>query len=250
MTLLFDVGNTEIKLAIAKDKKILNKYRFKTKLNLSDYELYLSFYNIVKDLKIKHMVIASVVPEVTYILREIAKKHLFVEPLVLESGTKTSLKIIADNPKETGADLVACSVGASALYEKSLVIDLGTAIKYLYVKNNTLCGVIIAPGMEISLAALTKNTALLPKIDLKIPKKILGNDTVSCMQSGVLYGTASQIDCMVERIKKEVKEDFEVIITGGFAELLLPILEVKVDYRPNLIFEGLLEILERNKQLI
>jgi type III pantothenate kinase len=70
------------------------------------------------------------------------------------------------------------------------------------------------------------------------------------MQSGVLYGTASQIDCMVERIKKEVKEDFEVIITGGFAELLLPILEVKVDYRPNLIFEGLLEILERNKQLI
>ena len=70
------------------------------------------------------------------------------------------------------------------------------------------------------------------------------------MQSGVLYGTASQIDCMVERIKKEVKEDFEVIVTGGFAELLLPILEVKVDYRPNLIFEGLLEILERNKQLI
>lgn len=247
MTLLFDVGNTELKIAIMKNDEILNKYRFKTNTNLSDYELYLSFYNIIKDFIIKKIVISSVVPDITYKLREIAKKHLFVSPLVVETGTKTGLKIIADNPKEVGADLVACSVGASLHYKNALVVDLGTAIKYLYVKNNTLSGVIIAPGMEISLNALTKNTALLPKIDLKVPKNILGNDTVSCMQSGILYGTAAQIDNLVKRIKTEVGEDFNVIITGGFAETLLPILETKVDYLPNLIFEGLKEILNKNK---
>lgn len=246
MTLMFDVGNTEVKIAIAKENEIINKYRFKTNINLSDYELYLSFYNIIKDFTIKKIIIASVVPEITYKLREISKKHLFIEPIVIEQGTKTGLKIIADNPKEVGADLVACSVAASILYQKSLIVDLGTAIKYLYVKNSTLNGVVIAPGMEISLDALTKNTALLPKIDLKVPKTVLGNDTVSCMQSGILYGTASQIDNMVKRIKKELNEDFDVILTGGFAELLLPVLETKVIYKKNLIFEGLIEILNKN----
>lgn len=246
MTLMFDVGNTELKIALAKNEEILNKYRFKTNTNLSDYELYLSFYNIIKNLKIKRIIIASVVPDITYKLREISKKHLFVEPLVVEQGTKTGLKLIADNPKEVGADLVACSVAASNYYKKSLVVDLGTAIKYLYVTDNTLSGVIIAPGMEISLDALSKNAALLPKIDLKVPKKVLGNDTVSCMQSGILYGTASQIDNLVKRVKKEVNDNFEIIITGGFSELLLPILETKVKYLPNLVFEGLLKILKKN----
>jgi|SRR5690554_4569608 len=246
MTLMFDVGNTELKIAIARENEIINKYRFKTNINLSDYELYLSFYNVIKDFTFKKIIIASVVPNITYKLKEISKKHLFIDPVVIEQGTKTGLKIIADNPKEVGADLVACSVAASNYYEKSLIVDLGTAIKYLYVKNNTLNGVVIAPGMEISLEALTKNTALLPKIDLKVPKTVLGNDTVSCMQSGILYGTASQIDNMVKRIKKELNEDFNVILTGGFAELLLPILQTKVIHKPNLIFEGLILILNKN----
>lgn len=247
MTLMFDVGNTELKLAISNEKdEIIEKYRFQTNKNLSDDELYLKFYSLVLNYKFKHIVIASVVPLITSKLRNISKKYFFIEPLVVEVGTKTGLKIIADNPSEVGADLVACSVGAANLYKNSLIIDLGTAIKYLYVKNNTLTGVVIGPGVEISLKALTENTALLPDVELKTPKKVLGLNTVNCMQSGVIYGTAAQIDCLVKRIKKEVNEDFNVIITGGLAELLLPVLETKTEHRPLLIFEGLLEILKRN----
>lgn len=247
MTLMFDVGNTEIKMLIAKNDDFINKYRFLTNRNLSEDELYLKLDPIVKDYIFKEIVIASVVPELTLKLKLIAKKYFFLEPLIVEPGTKTGLKIIADNPAEVGADLVACSVGAANIYQKSLVVDLGTAIKYLYVKDKALCGVIISPGMEISLNALTSNTALLPNIDLKAPKNVLNNNTVSCMQSGILYGTASQIDGLIKRIEKEVKEDFKVILTGGLAELLLPILETEVDFRPNLIFEGLLDINSKNK---
>lgn len=246
MILMFDVGNTELKLAIYNGDEFLNKFRFSTNDELSDDELYLKFYNIVKDYTFKEIVIASVVPNITFKLRSIAKKYFFIEPLVIEQGVKTGLKIIADNPAEVGADLVACSVAASNQFLKSLVIDLGTAIKYLYIKDKTLKGVIISPGMEISLNALTKNTALLPKIELNTPEKVLNHNTVSCMQSGVLYGTASQIDGLVNKIKEEVKEDFNVIITGGLADLLLPILNTNVIYQPNLVFEGLLDILKRN----
>lgn len=247
MILMFDVGNTELKIAIAKNNEIIKKYRFRTNPDISDDEMYLSYYNIIKDYVFSHIIIASVVPSITLKLKNIAKKYFFINPLVLEQGTKTGLKIIADNPKEVGADLIACSVRASNLYQRSLVIDLGTAIKYLYVENKTLNGVIISPGIETSLNALTKNTALLPSIELKTPDKVLGYNTVNCMQSGIIYGTAAQIDGLVIRIKEEVKEDFKVILTGGLAEFLLPILKTEVEYNPDLIFEGLLDILNKNK---
>jgi type III pantothenate kinase len=243
---MFDVGNTELKMALAKNNKIIHKYRFSTNPNLSDDEIYLNLYNLVKDYTFTHFVVASVVPDITYKLKAIAKKHFFLEPLILEVGTKTGLKINADNPLEVGADIVACSVGSFQVAEKALVVDLGTAIKYLYVANNTLTGVVISPGIEISLDALTSNTALLPKIDLKVPKKILGTNTVNCMQSGVVFGTAAQIDGLIERIKLEVNSDFKVIITGGLAELILPVLKTPTIYKPYLVFEGLLEILAKN----
>ncbi len=246
MILMFDVGNTELKMAISKDDEVIKKFRFRTNKDLSDDELYLNFYSFIKDYKFSKLIICSVVPVLTTMLKSVSKKYFFLEPVVIEPGLKTGLKIIADNPSEVGADLVSCSVAASNLYERSLVIDLGTAIKYLYVENKTLNGVVIAPGMEISLSALTKNTALLPHIELKTPDKVLNYNTVSCMQSGVIYGTASGIDAMIKRIKDEVKKDFTVILTGGLADILLPVLKTEVDYRPNLIFSGLLDILKKN----
>lgn len=247
MILMFDVGNTELKMAIAKNDEIIKKYRFRTNPDISDDEMYLSYYNIIKDYAFSYIIIASVVPSITFKLKNIAKKYFFIDPLVIEQGTKTGLKIIADNPGEVGADLVACSVRASNLYKRSLVIDLGTAIKYLYVENKTLNGVIISPGIETSLNALTQNTALLPNIELKTPDKVLGYNTVNCMQSGIIYGTAAQIDGLIKRIEEEVKEDFQVILTGGLAEFLWPVLKTEVDHQPYLIFEGLLEILNKNK---
>lgn len=246
MILMFDVGNTELKMAVSNGDEVIKKFRFRTNKDISDDELYLNFYSLVKDYTFSKLIICSVVPVLTSMLKSVSKKYFFLDPIVVEAGLKTGLKIIADNPSEVGADIVTCSVAASNMYERSLVIDLGTAIKYLYIDNKTLDGVIISPGLEVSLNALTQNTALLPHIELKTPNKVLNYNTVTCMQSGIIYGTASQIDGMIKRIKNEVNKDFKVILTGGLAELLLPVLESEVIYEPNLIFGGLINILKKN----
>lgn len=247
MILMFDVGNTELKIAIADGKEIINKYRFTTNPNLSDDELYFRFYSLVKEYNFEHIVIASVHPEMTFKLRSIAKKHFFIDPLVVEAGIKTGIKLKTDNPLEVGADIVAGAVASSLVGSHVLFIDLGTAIKYVYVENKTLLGVVISPGIEVSLKALKDNTALLPHVEVKTPDKVLGTNTIQCMQSGIIYGTASQIDGLVERIKKEVDHNFDVVITGGLAEILLPHLKTPVIYRPLFIFEGLLKIYNKNK---
>lgn len=247
MILMFDVGNTELKIAVADDSKIISKYRFTTNPSLSDDELYLRFYGLVKDYNFENIIIASVHPEMTFKLRSIAKKHFFINPIVLEAGVKTGIKLKTDNPLEVGADIVAGAVASTLVSNSVLFIDLGTAIKYVYVENKTLLGVVISPGIEISLKALKDNTALLPNVEIKTPNKVLGTNTVSCMQSGIIYGTASQIDGLIERIKAEIGHSFDVVLTGGLADIILPHLKTKVIYRPLFVFEGLLEIYHKNK---
>ncbi len=248
MILMFDVGNTELKIAIAnKNYEIIEKFRFTTNPTLSDDELYLAMYSIVKDYTFKEMLIASVHPKITFKLRSIAKKYFFLEPLVIEAGVKTGLQIKTDNPQEVGADIVAAAVAVSDYKDGVLIVDLGTAIKYVYVEDNVLLGVVISPGVEISLKALTDNTALLPNVELKTPSKVLGTNTVACMQSGIIYGTASQVDGLVNRIEKEVGKSFKIIMTGGLSEIILPHLQSDVAHHPDLVFEGLLEIYRKNK---
>src|SRR5690554_7383636 len=120
----------------------------------------------------------------------------------------------------------------------------------IYVKNNAITGVIIFPGIEVSIKALVGNTALLPNIDIKVPKKVLGKNTIECMQSGVTYGVAAQIDGLVEMIKKEVNEEFSVITTGGLSGVINPLLKTKIrseehtselQSRPHLVCRLLLE---------
>lgn len=244
--LLFDVGNTEVKMGIYKDGKIIEKYRFVTNSNISEDEFYLMIYPLIDKYVFKKIAISSVVPNITRMLRILSVKRFFVEPLVVEQGIKTGLKILADNPQEVGADIICASVRATTYDKNTLVIDLGTAIKYIYISNNALKGVIISPGVEISIRALTENTALLPKFEIKIPKKVLGTNTVECMQSGVTYGIASQIDGLINFIKKEVKEDFKIVFTGGLAPLIKPLIKHDSIYDENLVLEGLIEIVRRN----
>ncbi len=245
--LLFDVGNTEVKMGIYKDNKITEKYRFVTNPNISEDEFYLIIYPIIGKYVFKKIAISSVVPNITRMLRTLSVRRFFVEPLVVEQGVKTGLKIIADNPQEVGADIICASVRASQYGKNALAIDLGTAIKYIYVSNNALKGVIISPGVEISMRALTENTALLPKFEIKVPKKVLGSNTVECMQSGITYGIASQIDGLIDFVKNEVKEDFKIVFTGGLAPLIMPLIKHDSIYDENLVLEGLIEIVNKNK---
>jgi type III pantothenate kinase len=189
--------------------------------------------------------ISSVVPDITTVLKEMCVKHLNINPLIVGPGVKTGVGIIADNPREVGADLI-CDV-AGVFDEEALIIDLGTATKYIYAKNKTLRGVVISPGVGVSIKALSSNAALLPEIEIKTPSKVLGNNTINCMQSGVTYGVASQVDGMIERIREEVKNpNLKVIATGGLANLIIPLTKHEITIDNLLTLRGLFEVYRRN----
>lgn len=246
MLLLFDVGNTNICIATCENDLINESItRITTLVNRSCDEYFLILREMIELNKVKNIAISSVVPDVTNILKEMCIKHLNIEPLILGPGIKTGVKIVADNPREVGADLI-CDV-AALKYEEALIVDLGTATKYIYTKNNTLKGVVIAPGVVVSIKALSANAALLPEIDIKTPNKVLGNNTISCMQSGVTYGVASQVDGMILRIKEEVgNPNLKVIATGGLANLIVPLTKNDIEIDNLLTLRGLLEVYRRN----
>jgi type III pantothenate kinase len=146
-----------------------------------------------------------------------------------------------------GADLICAAAGLKDSSRPALIIDLGTATKYIYVHNKSILGVIITPGVRISIKALVGNTALLHDIDIETPKKVLGTTTTTCMQSGVTYGVAAQVDGLIDRIRDEVKADFDVILTGGLSKLIAPLCRRKVSLNDTIVLDGILQIYLRNK---
>ena len=248
MILLIDVGNTNICLTTANDGVIENKIiRIKTLHDRSSDEYYLILKEMLKLDEITSVAISSVVPDVTYVLTELFVNRLNINPIVLGPKVKTGLSIKADNPREVGADLICDAVGVKD--EEALIIDLGTATKYLYVKNRSLLGVVITPGVMVSIKALVSNTALLPNVEIKVPSKVLGNNTINCMQSGATYGVASQVDGMISRIRKEVNNiNLKVIATGGLANIIVPLCDKDIEIDDMLTFKGLLDIYRRNQK--
>ncbi len=246
MILLFDVGNTNISIGISDGAKILETYRLNTEVTKTADEYFIAMKSLIDMHHVDTVAISSVVPRITEKLKDISERFLKITPLILGPGVKTGVNVKTDNPKEVGGDLIC---GAAAIEEQkvpSLVVDLGTAIKYIYVKNKTIIGAIITPGVTISIKALVGNTALLPDIDIEVPKKVLGTNTIHCMQSGVTYGVAAQVDGLIERIKEEVMEEFDVILTGGLSETIAPLCKHPLSRDPNLVLNGLLKIYNRN----
>ncbi len=250
MILLIDVGNTNIKFAIAKDSVIVKKFLISTNSELTTNELHFEFSKFVNFDEIKDVVISSVIPKVTTILEKVFVEDLKIEPIILGPGVKTKIKIITDNPKEVGADLIAGCMGASSKYNQTcLIIDLGTATKYTFLKDNVFMGVSIAPGVEISLNALTKSGALLPDVTIKPTNKVICTNTIECIQSGAIYPTIEAVKGMINRIRKEVGiNDLKTIITGGLSKLIIDYLPSYVIYDEELIFNGLIKLYEFNKQ--
>ena len=246
MLLLFDVGNTNICITSCQDDVINPSItRITTLLNRSCDEYYLIIREMINLTKVDSVAISSVVPDVTTVLNEMCIKHLNIKPLILGPKVKTGISINADNPREVGSDLI-CDV-AGVGNEEALIIDLGTATKYIYAKNKSLRGVVISPGVMLSIKALINNTALLPEVEIKTPDKVLCTNTISCMQSGVTYGVASQVDGMIDRIKAEVgNPNLKIIATGGLANLIIPLTKHEIEIDNLLIFKGLLEIYRRN----
>ena len=175
MIVLFDVGNSNIKLGIAENNEVKQMYRLKSEIHKTADEYYLVIRNLIPENEVEGVIISSVVPELTSILTTMSKDYFDVEPIIFGQGIKTGIMLKADNPREVGADLIADSVGATFYGDKVLVIDLGTASKFIYVENKVFKGCVITPGAQTSLNSLVSSTALLPKIQIKAPKKVLGN---------------------------------------------------------------------------
>ncbi len=247
MIILFDVGNTSIYTGISNGEKIDNTFRMNTDPNRSADEYFMTFKSFIDPKLITGVIIGSVVPVVTQTLIEMTRRYIGINPVIIEPGTKTGVFVKADNPKEVGADLIANAAGLNTK-KPTLIIDLGTANKFIYTKNDSITGVIIAPGLQLGIRALDGNTALLHEVDIKVPKKYLGNNTIHCIQSGVVYGTIVMIEGMVGRIKEEVKEDFDVIMTGGLSDILLPYIRLEITQDHELVLKGLLNIYHKNIQ--
>ena len=247
-----DIGNTETTVGIG-SKDNWDSYRFTTRdTNTPDelLALFNSTFQIKNEVKkdIEGAIICSVVPQATNSFSEAIRKYLNLEPIIVGPGIKTGLKVNIDNPKELGPDRIANSVAGYLITEAdTVVIDLGTATTFDVVsKNKEYLGGSIAPGIKISLDALTLKTASLKSVELDTPNKVIGKNTYEAIQSGLIMGHASMIDSMVEKIILEIDIEPKIILTGGLSKVVQPILNVNVEYIENLTLVGLEEIFKLN----
>ena len=255
MLLAIDIGNTNIKLGIFDGDRLKATWNLATGIHRTADEyggvvLNLMEREKVLPSKITGVVLCGVVPPLLPTFVELCKKYLNTEPLVVEAGVKTGMRIRLDNPREVGPDRVVNAVAAQNLYGKPLIIiDLGTATTFDVVsKEGDYLGGAIAPGIVIATEALYTRTAALPRIGLSRPKQVIGKNTISAMQSGIIFGYIGLIEGMIKRIEQELGSKAKVIATGGQAYSLaeeIPAIDV---INPDLTLTGLRLIYEMNKE--
>lgn len=247
MVCLIDIGNSNVVFEFSDLKNKIKTYRFKTLVEKTSDEYYLMLKAMFDSFDFDDVLISSVVPVLTSAFVKMFKEHFDITPSVLGQGIKTGIQLKVDDPKTVGADIICDCVGAMQICDEALIIDLGTATKYIYCANNTFYGVSIAPGVSVSMKAMVSSAALLPNIELVKPNKIIGTNTISCMQSGIMYSSAASVDGMINRIKKEInKPDIKVIATGGLSKLIIPICENEIMLEENLTMKGLQAIYLKN----
>lgn len=252
MILTIDIGNTNITIGVFKGDTIVFTSRLATESYRTPDQYTIDFTNIISLHKIslkdiEGAVISSVVPELTNCIKQ-SVGTFCQRCVVLAPGVKTGLDIAIDSPAQLGADLAAGAVGAVEGYPlPAFVVDLGTASK-IYVVNDkkAFCGGLIAPGINISLQALTGTSSLLPAIALNAPSRACAKNTVECMQSGVILGTASMIDGMIDRFIEEMGEPASIVATGGLSSFIIKECKHNIIYDNDLILKGLKAIYDKN----
>ncbi|HOP99953.1 MAG TPA: type III pantothenate kinase [Acetivibrio clariflavus] len=256
MIVVMDVGNTNIVFGVYEGKKLLNHWRMTTDKEKTSDEFGMFIMDIFNFEKIdvsniEAVVIASVVPPIMYSLEHAIRKYFKLEPMIVGPGIKTGINIKYENPREVGADRIVNAVAALEIYKPPfIIVDFGTATTFCAVSSNgEYLGGAICPGIKISAEALFQRAAKLPRIDLVKPDNVIGRNTVSSMQSGIVYGYVGTVDYIVKRMKKEMKEDnIKVIATGGLARLIASESETIDEINGLLALEGLRIIYEKNRQ--
>ena len=255
MILVIDVGNTNITFGVYEGKTLVTTFRMMSKMPHTSDEYgmnirqLLMFDGISKE-QIEGTIVASVVPNIMHSLVGGITRYLGTPPLIVGAGTKTGIRIITENPKEIGPDRI---VDAAAAYEKYggpvLVLDFGTATTYDYVTaDGCFAAGITAPGIRISAKALWEDTARLPMVEIKKPKSILAQETISSMQAGLVYGQIGQTEYIVNMVKKETGiADMKVVATGGLGRIISDETDSIDIYDSSLTLDGLRYIYGKNR---
>ena len=257
MILAIDIGNSNIVLGCIDEGKIVREARMATDLIKTSDQYCAELMGILRFLEIDRSsidgtIISSVVPPVLNSFKAAVVKLTGKQPMVVGPGIKTGLNILIDNPAMAGGDLIVAAVAALSEYKPPLlIIDMGTATTITAIdKNGSFLGGSIFPGVKISAEALSGKTAQLPAISLEAPRHAIGRNTVDCMQSGLMMGTAAMLDGMIERMERELGDKATVIATGGIARFIIPMCNRQMVYDKDLLLKGLCILYENNKNRI
>jgi type III pantothenate kinase len=253
MLLAIEQGNTNSLFAIHDGDHWIAQWRTATEptRTADEYVVWLSQLMAMHKLALEMLnscVISSVVPQSIFNLRNLSRRYLGVEPLLIGENTELGIPVRTLKPSEVGSDRLVNALGALAVHSPPLIIvDSGTAITLDVISaDGAFEGGIIAPGVHLSMEALHSAAAKLPRIALQRPRRVVGNDTVSAMQSGIFWGHVALIEGMIARIKAERNEAMAVVATGGVASLFHGATTAIDHFDPDLTIRGLLEIYRRN----
>ena len=256
MLLTIDVGNTNIALQLMEGEKTVSSFRLTTQTPRTGDEFAIalrSFFtaaNVEND-EITDVVISSVVPKIMQALVEAIRRTVRKEPMIIGPGIRSGIEIRTENPREVGADRIVNVAAAYYTYHRScIVVDFGTATTFDYVSEKGVFSyTVIAPGIGISAAALTAQTARLPEIEIQKPASILGRNTVHGMQAGVVYGYIGLVEYIIRQMKKELHDaDAYVIATGGQGEVIAAEVPLIDQYDPDLAGRGMAIIYAKERK--
>lgn len=254
MILAFDIGNTNIVMGGLEKQETRFLTRMSTSLDKTEAE----YTVLVKELLdiyrvdpagMEGAIIASVVPPLISVFRNVVQTLTGREAMVVGPGMKTGLNIAVGDPRELGADLVVAAVAALAKYPRpQILLDMGTATTFSVIdREGYFRGVVICPGAMVSFDALTERTAQLPRISVDEPPQVIGTTSVESMQSGLIFGSAAMVDGLIDRIEEELGEPCTVVSTGGLSPRIVPHCRHRVVNDDELLLDGLRILYEKNK---
>lgn len=255
MLLAIDVGNTNIKYALFEGEVIRSSFKVRTDSSKTSDELGISLANLLRARghetdEIDAVIISSVVPDIMHSLNNAVLKYFNVNPVIVQPGIKTGIKLVKTNPSEVGSDRIVNGVAALELYGGPVIVaDYGTATKFdLFGADRVFESAVTCPGIMLSARALWEGTAKLPEIEIANPGTIMCKDTLTSLQAGILYGRIGEAEYIIKKMKDEYgREDIPVIATGGISKIIYQETDCIDYWDPNLTMYGLRIIYEKNK---
>ncbi|MBQ1325155.1 MAG: type III pantothenate kinase [Solobacterium sp.] len=256
MLLTIDAGNTNIALGLMDGDKVVGTFRLITKTPRTSDEFVMCFNEFFETQgfrkeDVEDTILSSVVPKVNYALSSAVIKYLGKMPIIITKDTDTGISLDMPNPSEVGADLIVdCAMAYLSYHRPCIIIDFGTATTYTYVSGGGhFPYVAIQPGLRTSADALTGQAAQLPEIEIRKPETVLGYNTITAMQAGIMYGYIGSVEYIIKAMKEELHEpECYVIATGGLGRAMTEATDLIDEYDPDVAYKGMYLIYQRMKK--